>query len=69
MTHTESISARIVTGLGAGWSSARERADSEFHALAEGLPVGRQGPVRFRKWLGWALFRLAAWVNPEVADS
>ncbi len=51
------------------WATdARERADSELHALWFGLPLGPHGALRFRKWLGWALFRLAVRVNPEVAD-
>ena len=26
------------------------------------------GPDAFRKWLGWALYRIAARVNPEILD-
>lgn len=41
---------------------------SELRAARQGLPVGRHGLQNFRKWLGWASYRFAAWVNPEVDD-
>ena len=41
---------------------------SELRAARQGLPMGRHGIRNFRKWLGWASYRFAAWVNPEVDD-
>jgi len=41
---------------------------SELRAAREGLPVGRYGVQNFRKWLGWASYRFAAWVNPEIDE-
>ncbi len=41
---------------------------SELRAAREGLPVGRHGLRNFRKWLGWASYRFAAWVNPEIEE-
>jgi len=48
---------------------ARERVASEWHAASEGLVWGPRGPERFRKWLGWNLYRIATLVNPEIRDS
>ena len=44
-----------IDSVGSEWSAARE-------ALAG------PGAEPFRKWLGWALYRLAARVNPEIHD-
>ncbi len=41
---------------------------SELRAAREGLPVGRHGMRNFRKWLGWASYRFATWVNPEIDE-
>ena len=41
---------------------------SELRAARDGLPLGPQGVRNFRKWLGWASYRFAAWVNPDVGD-
>jgi hypothetical protein len=41
---------------------------SELRAAREGLPVGPNGVQNFRKWLGWASYRFAAWVNPEIDE-
>ena len=41
---------------------------SELRAAREALPVGPQGFRNFRKWLGWATYRFATWVNPEIKD-
>ncbi len=49
--------------------TARERAEAELLAAWDGLPMGRGGALRFRKWLGWKLFHAAARVNPDVADA
>jgi hypothetical protein len=46
----------------------RERVASEWHAASEGLVWGPRGPERFRKWLGWNLYRIATLVNPEIRD-
>ena len=42
----------------------RESADSEWSALSEAFDG--PGTDSLRKWLGWALYRLARRVNPEV---
>ncbi len=54
--------------LGRGLAAARERAASELNAARDGLPLGADGPLRFRKWLGWKLYHVAARVNPEVSE-
>ena len=41
---------------------------SELRAVSHAVPVGRSGMQNFRKWLGWASYRFASWVNPEVDD-
>ena len=46
------------------WVDLRERVDSEWSAAREAF----SGPEPARKWLGWALYRLAASVNPEIRD-
>jgi len=44
----------------------RESVDSEWIAFGEAFSApGRP----LRKWLGWALYRVATRVNPEIADS
>ncbi|MEM7410061.1 MAG: hypothetical protein AAF430_07505 [Myxococcota bacterium] len=53
----------------AWWRFASEFGEdvaSEWKALAEALTAPGSGEPR--KWLGWALFRLAARVNPEVRE-
>ena len=40
--------------------------DSEWSAAREAL--AGPGTEPFRKWLGWALYRLATRVNPEIRD-
>jgi hypothetical protein len=49
-------------------TQVRERVASEWHAASEGLVWGPRGPERFRKWLGWNLYRIATLVNPEIRD-
>ena len=46
------------------WEALRDSVDSEWSAAREALA----DPDAFRKWLGWALYRLAARVNPEILD-
>jgi len=46
------------------WDELLESVDSEWSAAREALA----GTEPFRKWLGWALYRLAARVNPEILD-
>ncbi len=48
------------------WQDFRESLDSEWSAAYEAFSTP-DGEAR-RKWLGWALYRLAARVNPEVRD-
>jgi hypothetical protein len=43
-----------------------ESVDSEWSAAREALAGPGTEPIR--KWLGWALYRLAARVNPEIVD-
>ena len=50
--------------LRAHWVDLRERVDSEWSAAREAF----SGREPARKWLGWALYRLAASVNPEIRD-
>jgi hypothetical protein len=52
------------TELQSRWIEVRERVDSEWSAAREALA----GPEPARKWLGWALYRLATRVNPEISD-
>ena len=40
--------------------------DSEWSAAREAFAGPGTEPIR--KWLGWALYRLAARVNPEILD-
>ena len=48
------------------WDDLRESVDSEWSAAREALAGPGAEPIR--KWLGWALYRLAARVNPEILD-
>ena len=48
------------------WDEVRESVDSEWSAAREALAGPGTEPIR--KWLGWALYRLAARVNPEIRD-
>jgi len=49
------------------WDALVDSVDSEWSAAREAL--AGPGTEPFRKWLGWALYRLAARVNPEIHDS
>lgn len=42
----------------------RESVDSEWAAVGQALT----GTTPVRKWLGWALYRVAARVNPEIHE-
>ena len=44
----------------------RDDVASEWRAFAAALAAPGGGDAR--KWLGWALYRLAARVNPDVGD-
>ena len=48
------------------WEELRESVDSEWSAAFHALTSPGTEPIR--KWLGWALYRLAARVNPEIRD-
>ena len=48
------------------WDDLLESVDSEWSAAREAL--AGPGTQSIRKWLGWALYRLAARVNPEILD-
>ena len=48
------------------WDDLLESVDSEWSAAREALAGPGTEPIR--KWLGWALYRLAARVNPEILD-
>jgi len=48
------------------WNELLESFDSEWSAAREAFSSA--GPDAFRKWLGWALYRIAARVNPEILD-
>ena len=48
------------------WDDLLESVDSEWSAAREALTGPGTEPIR--KWLGWALYRLAARVNPEILD-
>ena len=48
------------------WDELLESMDSEWSAAREALAGPGTEPIR--KWLGWALYRLAARVNPEILD-
>ena len=43
-----------------------ESVDSEWSAAREAFAGPGTEPIR--KWLGWALYRLAARLNPEIDD-
>ncbi len=47
------------------WQGWRDQIDSEWSA-ARAAALGGSEPAR--KWLGWALYRLATRVNPEIHD-
>jgi hypothetical protein len=48
------------------WDDLVQSVDSEWSAAREALAGPGTEPIR--KWLGWALYRLAARVNPEILD-
>jgi hypothetical protein len=48
------------------WDELVQSVDSEWSAAREALAGPGAEPIR--KWLGWALYRLAARVNPEILD-
>jgi hypothetical protein len=48
------------------WDDLLESVDSEWSAAREALAGPGTEPIR--KWLGWALYRLAARLNPEILD-
>ena len=48
------------------WQALRDTVDSEWSAAREAFMT--PGTEAFRKWLGWALYRIAARVNPEILD-
>ena len=48
------------------WDELVQSVDSEWSAAREALAGPGTEPIR--KWLGWALYRLAARVNPEIRD-
>ena len=48
------------------WDALVESVDSEWSAAREALAGPGTEPIR--KWFGWALYRLAARVNPEILD-
>ena len=56
--------ARLGDGIGEGIDAMA----SELRAARHALPVSRRGVRNFRKWLGWASYRFAAWVNPEIEE-
>jgi hypothetical protein len=55
--------------VSSAFESAREQVESELSAASEGLRWGPRGLERLRKWVGWALFRIAMAVNPEIRDA
>ena len=48
------------------WRDFWESVDSEWSAAYEAFTA--PDVEASRKWLGWALYRLAARVNPEIRD-
>jgi hypothetical protein len=48
----------------------REQQQAAIDHLAGELywPTPQVRPNRLRRWLGWKLWRLAAWLNPEVME-
>jgi len=48
------------------WEAWFDTVDSEWSAAREAF--AGPGTEPFRKWLGWALYRLATRVNPEIRD-
>ena len=47
------------------WEELLDSFSSEWSAAREAFAGGTEP---FRKWLGWALYRLATHVNPEIRD-
>ena len=58
----ETASREVDAALG----GAARAVDSEWSAAREAFAGPGTEPIR--KWLGWALYRLAARVNPEIRD-
>ena len=51
------------------WTELRQLGESvESEWVALGQALGGRGRDPVRKWLGWALYRLAARVNPEIEE-
>jgi hypothetical protein len=48
------------------WQDLWESLDSEWNAAYEAFTT--PDVEARRKWLGWALYRIAARVNPEIRD-
>jgi hypothetical protein len=48
------------------WTELRDSVGSEWSAARQALSGPGTAPAR--KWLGWALYRLATRVNPEIRD-
>ena len=48
------------------WEALLDTVDSEWSAAREAFTSA--GTEALRKWLGWALYRIAARVNPEILD-
>ncbi len=48
------------------WESLLSSVDSELSAAREAFAGPGTEPIR--KWLGWALYRLATRLNPEIRD-
>jgi len=48
------------------WRELFETVESEWVAFGEALSAPGRDPVR--KWLGWALYRMAARLNPEIDE-
>ena len=48
------------------WEELIDSFSSEWSAAREAL--AGPGTEPFRKWLGWALYRIATRVNPEICD-
>jgi hypothetical protein len=48
------------------WEELRDTVDSEWSAAREAFAGPGTEPLR--KWLGWALYRIAARLNPEILD-
>jgi hypothetical protein len=61
----EALYARVDEWLGR-WSDLRDSVGSEWSAARQALSGPGTEPAR--KWLGWALYRLATRVNPEIRE-